>query len=73
MAYNWVKYNNSDNATELFNLERATRFRHIDPGSEPYVEVYADGDVHTIMSTTDPEAYRKVMDYIAQISGYQLD
>lgn len=73
MAATWIKYQNNDSATVIFNLDRATHFRHIASGQESFVEVYADGTMHSIMRLTDPEAYRAVMSYVAITTGYKLD
>lgn len=72
MVSHWVKYNNGDNITVIFNLERAARFRHYDSGSESYVEVLADGEVHSILLSTAPGAYQDVLDYLKKTTGYEL-
>ncbi|MCC6804341.1 MAG: hypothetical protein IT319_15775 [Anaerolineae bacterium] len=73
MAGTWLKYKNNDNAAVIFNLDRATHFRHIADGDESFVEVYAEGTMHSIMRLTDPEAYRVTMNYIAMTTGYTLE
>ena len=49
MAATWLKYQNNDNATVIFNLDHATHFRHVAAGDELFVEVYADGTMHSIL------------------------
>ncbi len=73
MPATWIKYKSSDSATVIFNLDRATHFRHIAGGTDSFLEVYAEGTMHSIMQVTDPEAYRTVMSYIAMTTGYKLD
>lgn len=73
MAGTWLKYKNNDNAGVIFNLDHATYFRHVADGDELFVEVYADGTMHSIMRLTDPEAYRVAMNYIAMTTGYTLE
>jgi hypothetical protein len=73
MAATWIKYKNSDSATVIFNLDHATSFRHIADGDGSFVEVYADGAMHSVMQLTDPEAYRVVMNYVAMTTGYKLE
>ena len=69
---NWVKYSTTENLTVIFNLERASRFRHFDSGSESYIEVAAEGETHMIMLSTDPGAYQDTLEYIQRTTGYQL-
>jgi hypothetical protein len=73
MAGTWLKYKNNDNATVIFNLDHMTHIRHIADGGESFVEVYADGTMHSIMRLTDPEAYRVTMNYVAMTTGYTLE
>jgi len=73
MAATWLKYQNSENATVIFNLDRATSFRHVAAGNESFVEVYADGTTHSILRLTDPLAYQAAMNYIAMTTTYKLD
>jgi hypothetical protein len=73
MAATWLKYQNSENATVIFNLDRATSFRHVASGDESFVEVYADDTMHSILRLTDPLAYTAVMNYVAITTGYKLD
>ncbi len=73
MSATWLKFKNNDNATVIFNLDHATHFRHIADGGESFVEVYADGAMHSIMRLTDPEAYQVVMNYIAMTTSYKLE
>ncbi len=73
MAATWIKYKNNDNATVIFNLDRATHYRHIADGDGSFIEVYADGTMHSIMKLTDPESYRTVMNYVAMTTNYKLE
>lgn len=69
----WIKYKNSDNATVIFDINRAASFRHVASGSESFFEVQAEGLTHTVMRLTDPEAYRAIANYIAMTTGYTLE
>lgn len=69
----WVKYKNADNITEIFNIDLATRFRHVEEGDSTFIEIHAGGTVHTIMWMTDKEAFHKVLDHIKQTTGYTLE
>ena len=73
MAATWLKYQNNENATAIFNLDHATHFRHVAAGDESFVEVYADGTMHSIMKLTDAEAYQVAMNYIALTTSYKLE
>jgi hypothetical protein len=73
MAATWLKYKNSENATVIFNLDRASHFRHIADGDSSFLEVFADGTVHNILRLTDPEAYQVAMNYMAMTTGYKLE
>jgi hypothetical protein len=73
MAATWLKYKNSDNATIIFNLDRATSYRHISDHDASFLEVFADGTMHSILRLTDPEAYQIAMNYMAMTTGYKLD
>ena len=68
-----MKYKNNESATVIFNLDRATHFRHIADRQESFVEVFADGAIHSILQLTDPDAYRVAMNYIAMTTGYKLE
>jgi hypothetical protein len=72
MTSTWIKYRNSENVTIIFNLQGATRFRHYDSGSESYIEVMANGEVHSVLLSTDPRAYQDVLDYIKRTTSYDL-
>jgi hypothetical protein len=72
MTVNWLKYSNGDNVTVIINLDRAARFRHCDSGSESYVEVLSEGEIHSILLSTDPGAYQDVLDYIKRTTGIEL-
>jgi hypothetical protein len=73
MASTWIKYKNNENATMIFMLDHATHFRHVADGDESFVEVYAEGTMHSILQLTDREAYRTVINYIAMTTGYTLE
>lgn len=68
----WIKYSNDNNVTIVLNLDKASRFRHCESGSESFVEVLVDGEIHSILLSTDPGAYQDVLDYIKRTSGYEL-
>ena len=57
----------------IFNLDLATHFRHISAGDESFIEVFAEGAMHSIMRLTDPDAYQVVMNYVAETTGYKLE
>ena len=69
----WIKYKSSDNATVIFDINRAAHFRHIAAGQESFFEVLAEGTAHTVMRLTDPEAYRAIANYVAMTTGYTLE
>ena len=73
MPATWIKYQNNDNATVIFNLDQATHFRHIAGGEESFVEIFTASAKHSIMKLTDPIAYRTVMNYIAMTTTYKLE
>jgi len=73
MASTWLKYQNNENATVIFNLDHSTHFRHVTAGNESFVEIYADGTMHSILQLTDPKAYEVAMAYIAMTTTYKLD
>jgi hypothetical protein len=73
MAHNWVKYESSEGVYELFNMDRATHFRHIGAGDESQIEIDIDGNMFAIMYSIDPAAYRTVLNYIKETTGYTLD
>lgn len=68
----WIQYRNSDSTIEIFDIERAYRYRHVDDHNESFIEVHADGNTHTITKLTDPEAYQTVLKYIAETTGFAL-
>jgi hypothetical protein len=72
MGKNWIRYSNGDNVTVILNLDRSGRFRHCESGHESYVEVLADGEIHSILLSTDPGAYQDVLDYIKRTTGIEL-
>ena len=72
MAATWIKYKNNENATVIFMLDHATHFRHIADREESFIEIYAEGTMHSILKLSDPEAYSAVMNFIAMTTGYQL-
>lgn len=72
MQGTWIKYTPSDNTTEIFNLDNATRFRHVESPNEAFIEVHANGAVHMITRINDPEAYQIVLRYIEQKTGFVL-
>ncbi len=69
----WIQYKNADNITEIFNLDQATRFRHVEEGDSSYIEVHTVNAVHTIMWMTDKEAFHKVIEYIKNATGIALE
>ncbi len=69
----WIKYKNADNISEIFDLEHATRFRHVEEGDSTFIEIHADGAVHTIMWMTDKEAFHKVLEFIKKTTGFTLE
>ncbi len=68
----WIKFQNNENATEIFDIDRATHFRHVAANDESFIEVHADGAIHSIMHLTDPQAYEAVMNFVAATTGYSL-
>lgn len=68
----WMRYKNNDNATVIFDLDRATHFRHVAAHDESFIEVYVEGTMHSVMLLTDPEAYREVTRFVAMTTGYEL-
>ncbi|NDJ63367.1 MAG: hypothetical protein GYB67_19760 [Chloroflexi bacterium] len=72
MPTQWIKFSNSDSSIEIFDISQATHFKHIADGDDSFVEVYTGEVVHTVMSSIDPDAYRAVLDYIAENTGYTL-
>ncbi|MBK8032723.1 MAG: hypothetical protein J0M07_05925 [Anaerolineae bacterium] len=72
MRGTWIKYTPSDSTVEIFNIDNATRFRHVDTPHEAFVEVHADDAVHTITRMVDPEAYQIVLRYIQQTTGFEV-
>jgi hypothetical protein len=68
----WIKYSNGDNVSIVVNLDRALRFRHLESGSESYVEILIEGETHSVLLSTDPGAYQDVLDYIKRTTGYEL-
>jgi uncharacterized protein (DUF952 family) len=73
MANNWVKYETSRGAYELFNMEHARRFRHVSDGDESVIEIYLDGQAHAIMKSIDSAAYETALHYIEEATGYALE
>ncbi len=73
MAATWLKYQNNENASVIFNLDHATHFRHVTAGDESFVEVYANGTMHSILRLTDPNAYETAINYIAITTSYKLE
>ncbi len=73
MAATWIKYKNNENATMIFMLDHATHFRHVAAGDESFIEVYAEGAMHSILQLTDPQAYQAVISFIAMTTGYTLE
>ncbi|MDZ4764760.1 MAG: hypothetical protein SGI73_09425 [Chloroflexota bacterium] len=73
MANNWVKYEASGGSYELVNLDRATRFRHVSAGEESVIEIYIDGQAHTIMKSIDSAAYEAALAVIQETTGYKLE
>jgi len=73
MRGTWLRYKNNDNASVIFNLDLATHFRYISAGDESFIEVFAEGTMHSIMKLTDPDAYRVVMNYVTETTGYKLE
>lgn len=69
----WIKYKNADNITEIFNIDQATRFRHVEEGDSTFIEVHANGAVHTVMWMTDKEAFHNILEHIKQATGYTLE
>lgn len=69
----WIKYKNAENITEIFNIDLASRFRHVEEGDSTFIEVHADGTVHTVMWMTDKEAFHAILDYIRTATGIALE
>lgn len=67
----WVTYKPSENTTEIYNLERAARFRHVEKGDESQIEFWIDNSQQTVMYSIDQDAYRNIMAYIRENTGYQ--
>ncbi len=72
MTGTWIKYTPNDSTIEIFNIEHATRFRHVDTPHEAFVEIHADGAVHMITRMVDPEAYQIVLRHLQQITGFEV-
>jgi hypothetical protein len=70
MAF-WITYKPSDNTTEIYDLERVTRFRHVEKGDETQIEFWIDDNQHTVMFSIDPDAYRNIMAYVREKTHYQ--
>lgn len=73
MAANWLKYKNNDNATIIFDLDRATHYRHIADGASSFLEVFADGTMHSILRLTDPVAYDAAMNHVKDTTGFTIE
>ncbi len=69
----WVQYKNAENITEIFNLDNATRFRHVEEGDSTFIEIHAAGSVHTVMWITDKDAFHKVLEFVKQSTGFTLE
>ncbi|MDX2161261.1 MAG: hypothetical protein SF162_08060 [bacterium] len=69
----WMKYKNADNITEIFDIDQATRFRHVEEGDSTFIEIHAAGAVHTIMWLTDKEAFHKILEHIRTATGFALE
>jgi hypothetical protein len=69
----WVKYKNADNITEIFDLDHATRFRHVEEGNSTFIEIHAAGAVHTVLWMTDKDAYHNILAYIKKATGFTLE
>ena len=69
----WIKYKNAENITEIFDLDQATRFRHVEEGDSTFIEIHAAGTVHTILWMTDKEAFHNALEYVKKTTGFTLE
>lgn len=66
----WISYKPSENTTEIYDLDHVKRFRHVEKGEESQVELWIEENQHTVMYSVDPDAYRNIMAYIREKTGY---
>jgi hypothetical protein len=69
---NWIRYHTGDYTTDVYNLDAASYFRHVEKGHESAFEFEIQGEKFRIMQSMHPEAYQAVLNYINAISGHDL-
>lgn len=69
----WMSYKNAANITDIFDLDTATRFRHVEEGDSSFIEIHTPSAVHTVMWITDRDAFHRVIDYVKKTTGISLE